>query len=194
MKKKQKTIKSNYTDTYIEILWLDKHRSVSLKSVLQSTCLHVMSILPYIQLMSLTLSKVLFNWVALPYNASSVHIADVLWQIDPSIHQQIGSLQVLLLPNYACRSWHLMWWGKMLTNVLLLPLCFRQKTGHSERSFFPGVSAWKSFYSQAEVLLCWTEDPSPAPLSFKALGTLNKSVNLWFNCSNSAKSVPTYAF
>lgn len=87
MKKKQKTIKSNYTDTYIEILWLDKHRSVSLKSVLQSTCLHVMSILPYIQLMSLTLSKVLFNWVALPYNASSVHIADVLWQI---FHDQLS--------------------------------------------------------------------------------------------------------
>lgn len=56
----------------------------------------------------------------------------------------------------------------MLTNILLLPLCFRQKkTGHSERSFFPGVRAGKvSVLSEYCYYVSQAPFPSPPPLHF----------------------------
>lgn len=71
----------------------------------------------------------------------------------------------------------------MLTNILLLPLCFRQKTGHLERSFFPGVRAGclEKFPFTGSIVIMVRGVPSPISLSFKkhsisslekALGTL----------------------
>lgn len=59
----------------------------------------------------------------------------------------------------------------MLTNILLLPLCFRQKTGHSERSFFPGVRAGKvSVLSE----YCYYVSQAPFPPLFISLSFKKK--------------------
>lgn len=105
---------------------------------------------------------------------TAVTISAMQWISEPRIHLSTSKLVhfkscFFPLYNYACRSWHLIWWGKcyIRSSCSLFVLGKKQDTWKGHSSLVSELAAWKSFCSQ-RLLLCFTESLPHFPVIQKA--------------------------